>query len=84
MVQFKLTADAEIVKTKVPKYYRIQVKHSDCGHYELLDTNHNIIEEVEGYAPDTAIGSGDYTELMVDNDTGIIVGWVPIKTLKDE
>lgn len=54
------------------------VKIVDCGHYELLDAERNIIKQLDGYVPDffsiEEEGYGDYLEFEVRED-GCIDKW---------
>jgi len=54
----------------------IQAKCSDCCVIELKDTDANICKENHGYVPrNIGIGGGDYIRLVIDIDSGKIVGW---------
>ena len=56
----------------------LTVKIVDCGHYELLDAERNIIKQLDGYVPDFLSiedeGYGDYLEFEVRED-GCIDKW---------
>lgn len=65
----------------------ISVKCSDSCDYAVVDDQGNYILEGDGYVPrNWGVGGGDYVKLTIDNETGKIVGWVPIdlKTLEIE
>lgn len=54
----------------------IQAKCSDCCVIELKDTKPDITASNNGYVPrNIGIGGGDYIRLVIDIDTGNIVGW---------
>jgi len=54
-------------------------KCSDCCWATVTDKDGNILHEEDGYVPDWFFGGGDYIDLIIDNDTGKILNWVPIK-----
>lgn len=61
----------------------VNAKCSDCCDIVLQNNKNEYVEEHVGYVPNIpAIGSGDYIELEIDNETGVIKNWVPITTLK--
>ncbi len=55
----------------------ISCKHNDMCDFEVIDDD-NTLYESHDYAPYLGIFGGDYTHFQVDNETGKIVGWVPI------
>ena len=58
------------------------VKHDDRALISLLDANNNTVEEqTDDYLPYVGVFGGEETELEIDNETGKIIGWVPIHSL---
>ncbi|RLA60650.1 MAG: hypothetical protein DRQ89_12560 [Epsilonproteobacteria bacterium] len=59
------------------KKIRLNAKCSDLCWVQLVDDEGNPIVEGDGYVPDFMPGehSGDYVELDIDPDTGIILNW---------
>ena len=59
----------------------INAKCSDCCHVRVEDKNDNSLYDDNGYVPDfLSIGKwGDYIQLTIDNETGKILNWKPIK-----
>lgn len=51
----------------------IFVKHNDMAIIEMDGVEH------EGYMPYVGVFGGDDTSLEIDNETGKIIGWKPIK-----
>lgn len=61
----------------------LNAKCSDCCDIWLEDGEYRSVEEHQGYLPKIpGLGGGDYIELEIDNETGVIKNWVPIITLK--
>jgi hypothetical protein len=59
----------------------IDAKCSDCCVVRVEDANGNELYDKDGYVPEfLSIGEwGDYLRLTIDNDTGKILNWKPIK-----
>lgn len=55
----------------------ISCKHSDCASMTIMEGEKTILEH-DGYMPNVGIFGGDYTELEIDNQTGLILNWKPI------
>lgn len=54
-------------------------KCSDMGWMQVTDEEGVRIIDYDGYVPEiAAIGGGDYIEIEIDNDTGKVIGWVPL------
>ena len=51
----------------------ISMKHNDMANIQMDDVEH------DGYMPYSGIFGGDYTSFEVDNETGKIIGWVPLR-----
>ena len=71
---------------KTPKIVNIYLKHDDRVSMSLMDDLGDVIEEMDSdYLPyvNDIIG-GDETSLEIDNETGQIIGWTPIQSLKKE
>ncbi len=51
----------------------IAMKHDDRASIEMDGA------EVVGYMPYTGILGGGFTVLKIDNETGKIVGWIPLQ-----
>lgn len=72
----------KIVETEA-KYVRFHAKLRDEGSYELLDEKKKPLAEHEGYVPKffpygldgTENHFGDYIDLVIDIDEGIIINW---------
>lgn len=61
----------------------VNAKCSDCCYISLEDKNGLSLEEHQGYVLNIpGLGGGDYIELEIDNETGVIKNWVPITSLK--
>lgn len=70
---------------KKPVFVKLFLKHDDRTYIGLLDLGLKPIEEQEsGYLPYVGILGGDDTDLLIDNETGRIVGWQPLNTLQME
>lgn len=53
---------------------QIIAKCSDCCNVKVPDLD----LEKQGYVPrDLGIGGGDYIQLVINNETGKIDGWIP-------
>lgn len=54
-------------------------KTSDMAHVTLEIDGEEV--EHDGYMPTgiPALGGGDYIEIVIDNETGVVEGWVPLK-----
>lgn len=62
------------------KTVRIQAHCRDCFDASLKDENGNTLMEHQGYvAKWFPAGSGDDVRMEIDNETGRILNWVPIK-----
>jgi len=59
------------------KVVKLFAKVSDSGSYELLDVAGNSIAEREDYVPSFFPGEhyGDYIDLHIDLETGMILNW---------
>ena len=65
------------------KTVHIYMKHDDRCVIELLDENEQDVEEMSSeYMPHVGIFGGDDTDISIDNETGKIIGWIPLRTLK--
>lgn len=59
---------------------RIGGKVSDMGWAEMLNSEGKYLAKSGAYMPDIeGICSGDYIDIAIDNETGRIIGWVPLK-----
>jgi hypothetical protein len=67
-----------------PKFVKIAVKHDDRATIHLLDSDKQKIDEHDGGMPYVGIFGGDYTKLLIDNASGLIIGWKPIERLKSD
>ena len=60
----------------------IQAKTRDMFTMVAYDNSNIFSEEVlldyDGYVPESSLGSGDYLDFVIDNDTGRILNWKPI------
>ena len=71
---------------KTPKIVRVYLKHDDRASIVLEDDLGDVIEEMDSdYLPyvNEVLG-GDDTLIEIDNETGQIIGWTPVTTLKKE
>jgi hypothetical protein len=67
------------------KTVSVYMKHNDMTGMQLYDADGNTIEEMDSdYFPHVGVFGGDDTELTIDNETGKIIGWVPITTLSKD
>ena len=57
----------------------LSAKCSDLCRIYIYDNDDNQVFEHTGYVPDFMPGQhfGDYVELIIDVDTGIILNWQP-------
>lgn len=56
----------------------IHAKCNDMCHLELYDSESGTFNKHDGYVPrGLGIGGGDYIELTIDIDTGVILNWEP-------
>ena len=63
----------------VMKTVEVFMKHDDRASFTILDENGNeVFEQNSDYLPYLGIFGGDDTSLKIDNETGKIIGWVPI------
>lgn len=54
-------------------------KCSDMAWYYINNENGETVKDGEGYAPYIkGVSDGDYIEIEVDNETGKVIGWVPM------
>jgi hypothetical protein len=61
------------------KTLKINIKHNDMFAIELKDEGGKIIFSKDDYAPNIPhFCGGDYTDFFIDNETGKIIGWVPL------
>lgn len=62
---------------KKVKTVKVSAKCSDLCFVELLDDEGKVIAQRDGYVPDFMPGNhyGDYVELEIDPNTGIITNW---------
>ena len=68
--------------SEVKKVY-VFLKHDDRASIISIDADGNEIQRIDGdYLPYVGIFGGDDTILKIDNETGKIIGWVPIENLK--
>jgi hypothetical protein len=58
---------------------RICAKCSDCCYAAVETQEGDLIHEEDGYVPKWFFGGGDYIDLIIDNRTGQILDWKPIK-----
>lgn len=56
----------------------VSFKHNDAAQIEVLQRGKTLFEH-DGYMPYVGVFGGDYTELKIDNETGRILDWVPLK-----
>jgi hypothetical protein len=72
------------------KKIHLSFKHNDLSDVSIMDENDNAILEHNGYMLEMGIFiDQDQTVFVVDNETGKIIGWVPIteedvKRIKEE
>ncbi len=54
----------------------LYMKVSDCGQYNLYDSNGTMVAEISGYVPHGIVPGeyGDYIDLKID-DAGVITNW---------
>lgn len=60
------------------KEFRILCKVRDDFHAELLDKEGQVLVEYDGYVPSRIMpetNGGDYINLYIDIDTGMILNW---------
>ena len=62
----------------------LYLKHNDLATIILLDDDGNNIQEKNGYIPYVGNIGGDDTHLIIENETGKIIGWKPILSLKTD
>jgi len=58
---------------------RLYMKHNDCASVEIVDNTGKTLYQRDGYMPyelNDSLG-GDDTELLIENETGRIIGWQP-------
>jgi hypothetical protein len=67
------------------KHMAIFAKTRDCANVRVTDTDGQDILHVDGdYVPyGLGIGGGDYLELTIDIETGMVVGWDAEKVKKE-
>ncbi len=54
-------------------------KCSDRSWYYIKNEYGETVKDGEGYAPYVkGVSDGDYIEIEIDNETGKVVGWVPM------
>ena len=56
---------------------RLYLKHDDRTSFGFEDGDFEI-DKHSDYLPHVGILGGDDTTLTIDNDTGKIIGWIPI------
>lgn len=63
----------------------VSMKHNDLADLSLVFENGSRVN-MYGYLPRLGPFNSDYTKLVIDNETGKIVNWVPftMKFLEDE
>lgn len=57
---------------------KISLKHDDRASLQLINEFGEKLAEVDDGMPNVGVLGGDYTDLVIDNNTGKIIGWVPI------
>lgn len=57
----------------------INVKHDDRADIQITTENAVVLDYVGSMPYLNNILGGDYTQLTIDNETGTIIGWEPIK-----
>lgn len=58
---------------------RLSGKCSDSSYTDIIFEDGGSIENY-GYVPYIkGIGGGDYIDLRIENETGRLIGWVPLK-----
>ena len=58
----------------------LSAKCRDMCYVRIEDSEHNVLHEHDGYVPDYIPNDfGDYVELEIDPETGVILNWVPEK-----
>lgn len=70
------------VMAKDIKKVKLYMKHNDTACIECYADDDDCIIDQDGYMPYVGILGGDETELTIDNETGQIIGWKPIKTVE--
>lgn len=61
------------------KTVKLFMKHNDTAFIEAVDPNGVTVFERDGYMPYVGVLGGDESSFEVDNETGKIKGWEPIK-----
>lgn len=57
----------------------INSHHRDCFSMTISDDDGNRILDGDGYAPHIQnFSGGDDLDFIIDNETGKIIGWVPL------
>lgn len=67
----------KIVETVSVKTINLHVKVKDAGCYTLMGSDGKVVAELEDYVPSIFPGQhyGDYLELEINIETGLIVNW---------
>ena len=60
-------------------YICVNMHHRDCSDVYVTGWDHKPV--VHGYMPrlNEVISGGDDTSFVIDNDTGMILDWTPVK-----
>ena len=59
---------------------KVQAKCSDCCFVQYFNSDTEVSKDKDGYVPSgLGFGGGDYIEITIDVDTGMVVGF-PILT----
>ena len=62
------------------KEIQIYAHSRDCNDFCFLDENENSIRQTVGYCPTIEnFSGGDDLSFIIDNETGRILNWKPIK-----
>ena len=67
----------------IPVLVRFDAKHSDLVSVALMDADENTLKEFDS-GESIGIFGGDYTTLVIENETGRILDWEPIELVSDD
>lgn len=57
---------------------KLSLKHDDRASMQLINALGDVLADVHDGVPSVGILGGDYTDLVIDNASGKIIGWTPI------
>jgi hypothetical protein len=62
------------------KTISVTAKASDAQYWGFFDHKDERLLSFNGYAPSfKGLAEGDYIQFQIDNETGKIIGWVPLE-----